>query len=70
MNSEIRQQASTADMTWSVAEIIAELSRYFDLQPGDLIFTGTPAGVGPLRPGDRVECRIEGVGELAFRVVP
>lgn len=70
VNGEIRQQASTADMTWSVAEIIAELSRYFDLQPGDLIFTGTPAGVGPLRPGDRVECRIEGVGELAFRVVP
>jgi fumarylpyruvate hydrolase len=70
VNGEIRQQASTADMTWSVAEVIAELSRYFDLQPGDLIFTGTPAGVGPLQAGDRVECRIEGVGELDFRIVP
>jgi fumarylpyruvate hydrolase len=69
VNGEIRQQASTADMTWSVAEVIAELSRYFDLQPGDLIFTGTPAGVGPLQPGDQVECRIEGVGELGFRIV-
>ena len=68
VNGELRQQGSTADMTWSVAEIIAELSKYFELQPGDLIFTGTPPGVGPLAPGDVVECAIEGVGTLEFRL--
>lgn len=66
VNGEIRQQGNTADMIWSVAEIIAELSRYFELCAGDLIFTGTPAGVGPLRPGDQLRCSIDGVGELAF----
>jgi len=68
VSGELRQQGSTADMTWSVPEIIAELSRYFELQPGDLIFTGTPPGVGPLQPGDQVECEIEGVGRLEFHV--
>lgn len=68
VNGETRQQARTAQMTWSVPEIIAELSRYFELAPGDLIFTGTPAGVGPLRPGDRVACRIEGIGSLEFAI--
>ena len=68
VNGELRQQGSTADMTWSVAEIIAELSKYFELQPGDLVFTGTPPGVGPLRPGDHVACGIEGVGSLEFRM--
>jgi fumarylpyruvate hydrolase len=68
VNGALRQQGSTADMTWSVAEIIAELSRYFELRPGDLIFTGTPPGVGPLAPGDVVECAIEGVGTLEFRL--
>ncbi len=53
-------------MTWSVPEIIAELSRFFELRAGDLIFTGTPPGVGPLQAGDRVECEIEGVAHLAF----
>lgn len=66
VNGELRQQGSTADMIWSVPEIIAELSRYFELGPGDLIFTGTPAGVGPLQPGDQVECSVDGIGELAF----
>jgi fumarylpyruvate hydrolase len=55
-------------MTWSVPEIIAELSRFFELQAGDLIFTGTPPGVGPLLPGDRVACRIEGVAALEFEM--
>ena len=66
VNGELRQQGNTADMTWSVAEVIAELSRFFELQAGDLLFTGTPPGVGPLRPGDRVECEIEGVAQLRF----
>jgi len=68
VNGEPRQNGNTADMTWSVAEIIAELSRYFELEAGDLIFTGTPPGVGPLSPGDHVECRIEGVAELRFDI--
>ena len=53
-------------MIWSIPEVLAELSRYFELQAGDLIFTGTPAGVAALEPGDRVECHIEGVGQLEF----
>ncbi|MDT8319968.1 MAG: fumarylacetoacetate hydrolase family protein [Xanthomonadales bacterium] len=68
VNGEIRQQGRTGHMTWRVPEVIAELSRYFELRPGDLIFTGTPAGVGPLRPGDRVDCRVDGVASLSFRL--
>ena len=66
VNGELRQQANTREMTWSVAEVIAELSRYFQLKSGDLIFTGTPAGVGDLQPGDRVECTIGAVGSFGF----
>jgi fumarylpyruvate hydrolase len=51
-------------MIWSIPEVIAELSRYVALQPGDLIFTGTPAGVGAVQPGDRLDCEIEDVGRL------
>jgi fumarylpyruvate hydrolase len=68
VNGVPRQQGSIADMTWSVPEIIAELSRYFELRAGDLIFTGTPPGVGPLQPGDHVACKIEGVADLEFRI--
>lgn len=66
VNHEVRQNANISDMTWSVPEIVAELSRFFELKAGDLIFTGTPSGVGQLLPGDRVECRIESIGELSF----
>ena len=68
VNGELRQQADVADMIWSVAEIVAELSGYCALAPGDLIFTGTPAGVGPLVAGDRVEAGVEGVGTLVHGV--
>jgi len=64
VNGELRQQADIAEMIWSVPEIVAELSTYFELQPGDLIFTGTPAGVGPLRPGDLVTGGVDGVATL------
>lgn len=70
VNGETRQDATVADMIWSVAEIVAEASRLWTLAPGDLIYTGTPEGVGPLRPGDRVEGEVEGVGRLAFTVRP
>lgn len=69
VNGRTRQQGSTSQMIWSVPEILSELSGYFDLAPGDLVFTGTPAGVGPLEPGDHVRCSIEGVGQLAFTMV-
>lgn len=66
VNGLIRQQGNTRQMIWPVPVLLAELSRYFELKPGDLIFTGTPAGVGPLQPGDTVGCKVEGVGTLAF----
>lgn len=68
VNGSIRQQAVLADMVWNCAEIIHELSALYCLQPGDLIFTGTPAGVGDLESGDRVEGNITGVGKVEFRV--
>lgn len=66
VNGLMRQQGNTADMIWSVPEVIAELSRLFELKPGDLLFTGTPAGVAAVERGDLVGCKIEDVGTLAF----
>ena len=66
VNDKPRQQGDIADMIWSVPEIISELSTWFELAAGDLIFTGTPAGVGALVPGDRVRGGVDGVGTLAF----
>jgi fumarylpyruvate hydrolase len=68
VNGEQRQHADIADMIWSVPEIVAELSRYYRLCPGDLIFTGTPAGVAALSPGDRVNCEIDGIAALNFQI--
>jgi fumarylpyruvate hydrolase len=56
-------------MIWATAEIISEASKLWTLAPGDLIYTGTPEGVGPLVRGDRVEGQVEGVGSLHFMVV-
>jgi fumarylpyruvate hydrolase len=66
VNGNERQRGGLEQMIWSVPEILAELSRFYELHAGDLIFTGTPSGVGPLEAGDRVECHIEGVNDLAF----
>ena len=68
VNGVLRQHGDLADMIWSVPEIIAELSTLFELAAGDLIFTGTPAGVGPLVRGDVAQGQIEGVGELTLRI--
>jgi len=68
VNGEIRQDADIADLIWNVPEIIAELSTLFLLRPGDLIFTGTPAGVGPIKSGDRVNGGVEGLDELRITV--
>jgi 2-keto-4-pentenoate hydratase/2-oxohepta-3-ene-1,7-dioic acid hydratase in catechol pathway len=69
VNGEPRQSASTKDLLFPVEEIVARISEVMTLLPGDLVLTGTAAGGGPLRPGDRVEVRIEGVGTLANPVV-
>ena len=68
VNGIRRQQADIADLLWSVPEIIHELSKLFCLSAGDLIFTGTPAGVGALVRGDLVSARINGVGELSHGI--
>ncbi len=69
VGGERRQEADLADMIWSVPEIVSILSSYVALAPGDLIYTGTPAGVGPLRPGDDCVATVEGLGALEFSIV-
>jgi len=59
-----RQSSNVSELVWSVPEIIAHLSGFYHLGPGDLVFTGTPAGVGPVARGDRLEGEIEGVGAI------
>jgi len=66
VNGKPRQASQISNMIWSVPEIIAECSRLWCLAPGDLIFTGTPEGVGALVPGDRVRAAIDGLPELTF----
>jgi fumarylpyruvate hydrolase len=68
VNGETRQNGRIEDMVWSVVETISQLSRYFTLQPGDLIFTGTPAGVGRVVRGDRMDGAIAGLPPLAVVV--
>jgi fumarylpyruvate hydrolase len=68
VNGELRQQADLADQIWPVPEVIAALSKLVRLEPGDLIFTGTPDGVGPLAAGDLAEGAIEGVGQIRVRI--
>lgn len=67
VNGAPRQLGDLADMIWSLPQIIAALSAHVALAAGDLIFTGTPSGVGPLQPGDRAEGEIEGVGTVGVR---
>jgi fumarylpyruvate hydrolase len=69
INGEVRQQGNVNQMIWKVSEIISRLSEMFLLQAGDLIFTGTPAGVGPVEIGDEVNATLTGLPELNFKVV-
>jgi fumarylpyruvate hydrolase len=69
VNGEVRQNGNLSNMIWKVPQIIATLSQQFHLRAGDLIFTGTPAGVGPLEVGDRIDAGIEGVGTLHCEIV-
>jgi fumarylpyruvate hydrolase len=70
VNGETRQSGRLDDMVWNPAEILAKARELWDVRPGDLIFTGTPEGVGPLQPGDRVEATIGGLQTLNFTVRP
>ena len=69
VNGERRQSGDLADMVWDVPNVLAFLSKLYRLEPGDLIFTGTPAGVGAVVPGDRLEGRIEGLTPLSIEIV-
>jgi 2-keto-4-pentenoate hydratase/2-oxohepta-3-ene-1,7-dioic acid hydratase in catechol pathway len=69
VNGELRQSSNTKELIFSVEDIVARVSEIMTLLPGDVIASGTPAGVGPLVPGDRVEVRIQGIGSLQNPVV-
>jgi fumarylpyruvate hydrolase len=68
VNGQLRQQGDLGDLIWDVPALLAELSRYVTLLPGDLVYTGTPAGVAALQPGDRVEARIAGLPPLQLEL--
>jgi fumarylpyruvate hydrolase len=67
IDGDLRQRGRLSDMIWNVGEIIAILSTYVELAPGDLIFTGTPAGVGPIKPGETVVGTIDGLDPIEVR---
>ncbi len=69
IGGDTRQDATLADMIWDPVGIVGEASKLWRLEPGDLIFTGTPEGVGPLQRGESVEASIEGLSPLSFRMV-
>ena len=68
-NGATKQDSTISHLIWSAAETIADLSRYFRLEPGDLIYTGTPEGFGAVVPGDLMELGIDGLGMIRARVV-
>ena len=69
VNGETKQRSTVAHLIWSVAETVAYLSQFFRLEPGDVIFTGTPEGVGAVKAGDTMVTGVDGLGELTVRVV-
>ena len=70
VNGELKQAGRTSQMVRGIDELVSHVSMAMTLLPGDVILTGTPAGVGPLAVGDRVEVEVEGIGVLANEVVP
>ena len=68
VNGIERQRADLSELLWPVAELVAMLSRSVTLLPGDLIYTGTPAGVGPLQPGDVISAGVEHIGQFSMTV--
>jgi fumarylpyruvate hydrolase len=69
VNGIEKQSSNLSNMTWGVDEIISWLSKFITLNPGDIIFTGTPAGVGKLNPGDQIDASIESVGSFSFKLL-
>lgn len=70
VNGETRQKSDIDKLIWDIREQIADLSLFYHLQPGDLIFTGTPEGVGPVVPGDKLAGHIAGIGEIVLNIAP
>jgi fumarylpyruvate hydrolase len=68
VNGQPRQKSDLDKLIWNIPELIADLSKFYHLKPGDLIFTGTPEGVGPVVPGDRIDGHVAGVGEIVLNV--
>lgn len=70
IDGEIKQRASLSDLIWSVPQLISHLSHFYHIQPGDLLYTGTPAGVGPVTAGAKLTGRIEGLTPIELTVSP
>jgi len=68
VNGQEKQRSDVSRLIWNIREIIADLSLFYHLEPGDLIYTGTPEGVGAVMPGDRITGYVEGVAEVALNV--
>jgi len=68
VNGETRQSADLAQLIWNIPELLADLSKFYHLEPGDLIYTGTPEGVGAVKPGDRITGHVDGVGDIALAI--
>ena len=68
VNGETKQSADLSQLIWNIPELLADLSRFYHLEPGDLIYTGTPEGVGPVKSGDRISGRIDRVGDVALTI--
>ncbi|MBI3972759.1 MAG: fumarylacetoacetate hydrolase family protein [Chloroflexi bacterium] len=68
LNGEVRQDSTTADLAFTIEQLITHLTKYFTMEPGDVLITGTPAGIGPMNPGDEYEITIEGIGSLKNRI--
>ena len=70
VNGQVRQIGRTSEMVFDVPALIAHITSFMTLLPGDVLLTGTPAGIGPLAPGDKVEVEVEGIGVLANQAIP
>lgn len=68
INGKERQRGDLSELIWSIPDVISHISNYFRLMPGDLLFTGTPKGVGPIVPGDRLKGAVEGIDELFISI--
>jgi fumarylpyruvate hydrolase len=68
VNGQVKQSSDVSKLIWNLREIIADLSLFYHLQPGDLIYTGTPEGVGPVVPGDKITGKVEGIADISLLI--